>query len=103
MYADAGVLFDLTLFALGAIMMLHCCMLFWAIHYKEIKRFSVEYLSISQTAKKWNISRRRIQRLCSEGRIPGAMKIGSYWAIPANAKKPKDKRVKSGRYIKSND
>ncbi len=63
----------------------------------------MEYLSISQTAEKWGITRRRIQRLCSEGRIPGATKIGSYWAVPANAEKPKDERVKSGRYIKSND
>lgn len=28
------------------------------------------------------------------------MKIGSYWAIPENAEKPKDERIKSGRYVK---
>ena len=39
--------------------------------------------------------------MCSEERIPGATKIGSYWAIPADAEKPKDERVKSGKYIKS--
>jgi len=60
----------------------------------------MEYLSISQTAEKWGITGRRIQRLCTEGRIPGATKIGSYWAIPADAVKPRDKRIKSGRYIK---
>lgn len=60
----------------------------------------MEYLSISQTAEKWGITGRRIQRLCAEGRIPDAVKIGSYWAVPANAKKPKDERIKSGRYIK---
>ena len=32
--------------------------------------------------------------------IPGATKIGSYWAIPDDAQKPRDARVKSGRYIK---
>lgn len=37
--------------------------------------------------------------LCSEGRIPGATKIGSYWAIPAEAEKPKDARIKSGKYV----
>mgnify|MGYP005826442863 FL=1 len=62
----------------------------------------MEYLSITQTAEKWGISGRRIQRLCTEGRIPGAMKIGSYWAVPANAAKPKDARIKSGKYIKNN-
>ena len=45
------------------------------------------YLSIKQTSEKWGISRRRIQVLCSEGRIPGATKIGSYWAIPEDAEK----------------
>lgn len=60
------------------------------------------YLSIKQTAKKWGISGRRIQRLCAEDRIPGAVKIGSYWAVPADAEKPKDERVKSGKYIKAN-
>lgn len=60
------------------------------------------YLSIRQTAEKWGISGRRIQRLCVEGRVPGATKIGSYWAVPEDAIKPKDKRVKSGKYIKVN-
>lgn len=47
----------------------------------------MEYLSIKQTSEKWGISVRRIQILCSEDRIPGATKIGSYWAIPADAEK----------------
>lgn len=38
--------------------------------------------------------------LCVENRIPGATKIGSYWAIPADAEKPNDERIKSGKYIK---
>lgn len=59
------------------------------------------YLSIKQTSEKWNISSRWINDLCIEGRIPGAVKIGSYWAIPEEAQKPKDGRIKSGRYIKT--
>ena len=58
------------------------------------------YLSIKQTAQKWGISIRRVSLLCSEGRIPGACRIGSYWAIPEEAEKPKDARVKTGKYIK---
>lgn len=58
------------------------------------------YLSIRETSKKWNISGRWINDLCTEGRIPGATKIGSYWAIPEDAEKPKDGRIKTGRYIK---
>lgn len=60
----------------------------------------MEFLSISQVADKWGLSARRINVLCSEGRLKGAMKIGSYWAIPADAEKPKDERIKSGKYIK---
>lgn len=59
------------------------------------------YLSIRQVSEKWGISGRRIQVLCVQGRIPGAAKIGSYWAIPEDVEKPKDERVKSGRYIKT--
>ena len=60
----------------------------------------MEYLSIRQTAEKWGISGRRIQRLCTEGRIPGAVKIGSYWAVHEDEEKPKDARIKSGKYRK---
>ena len=62
----------------------------------------MEYCSIRQISKKWGTSVRRIQVLCAEERISGAVKIGYSWAIPANAEKPKDVRVKSGTYIKSN-
>lgn len=51
-------------------------------------------------AEKWGLGVRRIQTLCVEGRIPGATKIGSYWAIPADAEKPEDARIKSGKYRK---
>ena len=42
-----------------------------------------------------------IQEKKKKNRIPGATKIGSYWAIPADAEKPNDERIKSGRYIKT--
>ncbi len=60
----------------------------------------MEYLSVRQVAKNWDISRRRVQTLCTKGRIPGAMRVGSYWAIPANAEKQKDERIRSGKYVK---
>ena len=60
----------------------------------------MEYLSIRQTAEKWGISRRRIQVLCAEDRIPGVIRIDYTWAIPADAEKPSDARIKSGKYTK---
>ena len=60
----------------------------------------MRYFSISQMSEKWGISQRRIRTLCTEGRIEGAFKMGAYWSIPENAEKPKDERIKSGRYVK---
>lgn len=61
----------------------------------------MDYLSIRQTSEKRNLSARWINDLCTNGQIPGAVKIGSYWEIPADAEKPKGERIRSGRYVKS--
>lgn len=49
-------------------------------------------MTASQAAKKWNISQRRVQILCSENRIKGVFKLGEAWAIPEDAIKPQDNR-----------
>ena len=61
----------------------------------------MKYLSIKETAKRWGITPRRIQVLCAQDRIEGAIRIGNIWAIPEETDKPKDERIKSGRYIKN--
>ena len=53
----------------------------------------MDYLTVQQTADKWNISARMVQQLCAAGRIPGARKFTRSWAIPADAEKPQDPRV----------
>lgn len=63
----------------------------------------MDYISIKQLSEKWGLSTRRIQILCRDGRIPGAMRIARTWAVPADAEKPKDARIKSGRYIKAKE
>ena len=62
----------------------------------------MEYMTIQEAAKKWCISERRIQTLCVDGRLKGAIKFGRQWAIPSELEKPMDARIKSGRYIKTN-
>ena len=56
------------------------------------------YIQIKEAAKKWEIGERRINELCLNGRIEGAVKFGNTWAIPEDTKKPADKRVISGDY-----
>ena len=40
------------------------------------------YIQIKEAAKKWEIGERRINELCLNGRIEGAVKFGNTWAIP---------------------
>lgn len=61
----------------------------------------MKYMSASETAAKWGLSSRRVGLLCNEGRIEGAQKAGTIWIIPEDAIKPRDARIKSGKYIKS--
>ena len=58
-------------------------------------------LSSKEISALWGISSRRIALLCSQGRIPGAQRVGASWGIPEDAEKPADARIKSGRYIRS--
>lgn len=51
-------------------------------------------MTVEQAATKWNISKRRVQVLCAEGRVDGAKKFGKSWAIPQHTSKPKDERTK---------
>lgn len=58
-------------------------------------------MTIKEAAEKWNLSVRRVQTICNEGMVEGIIKFGREWAIPKDAAKPADKRIKTGRYIKS--
>lgn len=54
----------------------------------------MEFMTAKEASQLWNISQRRVQILCSEGRIPGVFKLGDAWAIPKHTVKPVDKRRK---------
>lgn len=56
------------------------------------RRQSIEFLTTSEMAEKWDISRRRVTLLCSQGRIDGAILKGNTWLIPENAEKPEAPR-----------
>lgn len=59
----------------------------------------MEFLSTSEIAERWKISRRRVTTLCIKGRIEGAVHKGNMWLIPEDAKKPDDPRrvLKNGQ------
>lgn len=45
-------------------------------------------ISVKQAAEKWKVSERRVQKLCNDGRIKGAVKFGKMWMIPSYAVLP---------------
>jgi len=57
----------------------------------------MDVLSAKEIAKLSGMSTRRIQHLCEQGKIEGVTRLGKMWAIPANAKKPPDSRLKQNR------
>lgn len=46
------------------------------------------YLSVAETAKKWDVSERSVRNYCAHGRVPGAFLTGKTWNIPEDARKP---------------
>ncbi len=57
----------------------------------------MEYSSAAQT--KMGLDIKSYLSFVPQGCIVSGIKIGSFRANPANAKKPADARIKSGRYI----
>lgn len=57
----------------------------------------MEYLTVSQYAKKTGKDSGNIRRMLISGRLDGK-KLGNQWVIPENAMYPLDARVKSGQY-----
>lgn len=58
-----------------------------------------EYITAQEAANKWNISARRVQRLCKEERIDGVINVNRVWLIPKDAEKPVDGRTKQGKEL----
>lgn len=55
----------------------------------------MNYLSVAETAKNWNMSIRSVRNYCAQSRIPGAFLTGKTWNIPENAQKPERINKKS--------
>lgn len=48
----------------------------------------MRYLSVTEIAKKWEVSERSVRNYCAQGRVNGAFITGKIWKIPENAEKP---------------
>ena len=48
----------------------------------------MKFLSVAQTAKKWDMSERSVRNYCAMGKVEGAFLTGKTWNIPDDAQKP---------------
>ena len=60
--------------------------------FNEYEEAHMGYLSVKETAEKWNISERVVRQYCADGRVPGAFLTGKTWNIPDDAEKPARKK-----------
>ena len=48
----------------------------------------MELITVKEAAEKWGVTPRRVQILCSQGKIKGAVRFGRAWMIPVRAVLP---------------
>ena len=58
----------------------------------------MRYLSVTEIAKKWEVSERSVRNYCAQGRVKGAFITGKTWNIPENAEKPE--RINKRKEVK---
>ena len=46
----------------------------------------MRYLSVTEIAKKWDVSERSVRNYCAQGRVNGAFLTGKTWNIPENVR-----------------
>jgi excisionase family DNA binding protein len=58
---------------------------------------TMDVMTVSQAAKLWGITRRRVLKLCENGQLPEAEKVGAVWVMPKSTVKPPDGRLRENR------
>lgn len=60
---------------------------------------NMNFMTSADAALLWNISQRRVQDYCKDGKIKGVVLLGNRWLIPKSAKKPDEQvgRPKKGQ------
>jgi len=58
---------------------------------------NLDFITPAQASEKWGIKVRRVQALCANGQIDGAIQVSRVWLIPKNTPKPPDGRAHNGR------
>ena len=63
----------------------------------------LDWITPQQAAELWGITDRRVQALCANGQIEGAVRLGRGWLIPKGTPKPADGRTKAAKAEKDTE
>ena len=55
----------------------------------------MRYLSVTEVAKKWDVSERSVRNYCAQGRVNGAFLTGKTWNIPLRSSKCLKSRLRA--------
>lgn len=59
----------------------------------------MNYISAAELANKWGVSKRMVQKYCTQNRIPNAILKNGAWFVPENTPKPKREKKKEPEII----
>jgi Fic family protein len=59
----------------------------------------MNYISAAELASKWGVSKRMVQKYCTQNRIPNAILKNGAWFVPENTPKPKREKKKEPEII----
>ena len=62
----------------------------------------MDFMTIKQASEKWGICTRRVQTLCTEGRIDGAERLGHQWSFLLMLKSRRMPESKAADILKQN-
>jgi len=62
----------------------------------------MELITVSEAAKLWGVTKRRVQAMCEKGQIKNAQRLGNMWVFPQNTTKPLDGRTKDAKKFLTN-
>lgn len=63
----------------------------------------MKFVSVSEIAKRWNLSERSVRNYCALGKVQDAFLTGKTWKIPKDAVKPdmaNKKAIRPKRFFK---
>jgi len=56
-----------------------------------------DWITPREAGEKWGISEWRVQVLCTNGKVNGAIRLERGWLIPKDTQKSSDGRARNGR------